>query len=185
MKVKLFSIFILFLLSCTSEYTPKPRAFSKIDLPNKIYEPIMVNCPFQFQKPNYSKVKLINDNCFINLTFPNQNAILHITYFKLEDNLLEHTEESRRLAYKHNVMADAIIEKVYLDKNHNVYGVLYDYDGFTATAAQFYLTDSINHFFRGALYFSTEVTDSLLPVNNFLKKDVVEIIESFRWKDLH
>ena len=52
----------------------------------------------------------------------------------------------------------------------------------SATATQFYLTDSVNHFFRGALYFNTEVTDSILPINNFLKEDVKHIIKTFRWK---
>jgi len=85
-------------------------------------------------------------------------------------------------AYKHDMMADAISESVYINDEYKVYGLLYDYDGVTATATQFYLTDSINHFFRGALYFNTEVTDSLLPINNFLKEDVKHIIESFRWK---
>ena len=50
-------------------------------------------------------------------------------------------------------MADGIIEKVFINDSLNVYGILYDYEGVTATALQFYLTDSLNHFFRGALYF--------------------------------
>ena len=61
--------------------------------------------------------------------------------------------------------------------------MFYDYAGVTATASQFYLTDSSSHFFRGALYFNTQVSDSLLPVNNFLKEDIINLIESFRWKD--
>ena len=101
----------------------------------------------------------------------------------IEENLQEHTEESRSLAYKHDVMANAIAEQVYINDSLKVYGMLFDYDGVTATAAQFYLTDSLNHFFRGALYFNTEVSDSILPLNNFLKKDVKHLIESFRWKN--
>ena len=60
--------------------------------------------------------------------------------------------------------------------------MVYDYDGFTATAIQFYLTDSVNHFFRGALYFNTEINDSILPINNFLKEDLRIFIESFSWR---
>ena len=97
--------------------------------------------------------------------------------------MLEHTEQSRSLAYQHDVIADAISEQVYINAEYRVYGILYDYEGITATAAQFYLTDSTRHFFRGALYFNTEVSDSLLPLNNFLKNDIRQIIESFRWKD--
>ena len=75
-----------------------------------------------------------------------------------------------------------ISEEVFENKDKDVFGILYDYDGLTATAAQFYLTDSINHFFRGALYFNTEINDSILPINNFLKEDLRIFIESFSWR---
>ena len=181
MKFSLLIVFTGILISCGDDYTPKPRAFLKIDLPKKENIEIKVECPFVFEKPIYSVLEKKQQECFYNLNFPNQNGVLHITYLPLNDNLLEHTEESRRLAYKHDVMADAIIERVYINDENKVYGMLYDYDGVTATSTQFYLTDSINHFFRGALYFNTEISDSLLPVNNFLKQDVKHIIESFRW----
>ena len=173
----------LFIFSCGEEYTPKPRAFYKIDLPHKGYKSIKVDCPFYFEIPFYSELNKANQDCFYNLEFIHQNAILHLTYLPLEENLQEHTEESRSLAYKHDVMADAIAEQVYINDSLKVYGMLYDYDGVTATAAQFYLTDSVNYFFRGALYFNTEVSDSILPLNNFLKQDVKHLIETFRWKN--
>ena len=181
MKVNIFLFLSLFIFSCGEVYTPKPRAFYKIDLPQKYYKSIKVDCPFNFEIPDYSELSKENHDCFYNLNFTTQKAILHLTYLPLNDNLQEHTEESRKLAYKHDVMADAIAERIYINDSLNVYGILYDYDGMTATAAQFYLTDSTSHFFRGALYFNTEISDSLLPVNNFLKEDVKYIIESFRW----
>ena len=85
-------------------------------------------------------------------------------------------------AAKHNIKADLISEQVYLNTEKNVYGMLYDYDGLTATAIQFYLTDSLNHFFRGALYFNTEINDSITPINFFLKQDIKMLIESLSWK---
>lgn len=183
MKISIVFLFAIFLLACSDNYTPKPRGFFKVDLPIKEYEKIDVDCNFFFEKPTYSILKNINKNCFFNLEFPEQNGVLHITYVLLEDNLLEHIEESRSLAYKHDMMADAISESVYINDEYKVYGLLYDYDGVTATSTQFYLTDSTRHFFRGALYFNTEVTDSLLPINNFLKEDVKHIVETFRWKN--
>jgi gliding motility-associated lipoprotein GldD len=181
MRFKIFLLFSIFLLGCSEDYTPKPRAFFKIDLPQKDYLKTVIDCPFEFNAPSYSDLVEVNKNCFYNLEFTHQNAILHLTYLPLEENLQEHTEESRNLAYKHDIMADAIAEQVYINDSLKVYGILYDYDGMSATAAQFYLTDSVSHFFRGALYFNTEISDSLLPVNNFLKEDVKHIIESFSW----
>lgn len=183
MRFKIFLLYSIFLLGCSEDYTPKPRAFFKIDLPQKVYLRTVIDCPFEFNIPSYSDLVEVNKHCFYNLEFTYQDAILHLTYLPIEENLQEHTEESRSLAYKHDVMADAIAEQVYINDSLKVYGMLYDYDGITATAAQFYLTDSVNHFFRGALYFNTEVSDSILPLNNFLKKDVKHLIESFRWKN--
>ena len=179
---QLLFIFVLF-ISCNNDYTPKPRALVKIELPIKEYTQLNIDCNFIFDIPVYSKLEKVSQECFYNLHFPDQNGILHITYLPLNNNLFDHTEEARRLAYKHNLTANSISEHLYINTEFKVYGVLYDFDGATATAAQFYLTDSVDHFFRGALYFSTGVSDSLLPVNNFLKEDIRQIVKSFRWKN--
>ena len=71
----------------------------------------------------------------------------------MEDDLFSHIEQSRSLAFKHNIQADAISEQVYIDDKNKIYGMLYDYEGITATSTQFYLTDSLDNFFRG----STEI----------------------------
>lgn len=183
MRIRFVFFLVIFFSSCFDSYTPKPRAFFKVDLPSKDYKRTEVQCNFSFDKPVYSILKKLTQDCFYNLEFPEQNGTLHITYLALQGDLLEHIEQSRKLAYKHNMVADAISESVYINDEHKVYGLLYDYDGSTATSLQFYLTDSINHFFRGALYFNTQVTDSLLPINNFIKEDVKFIIESFRWQN--
>ena len=172
----------IFLLACHDNYTPKPRGFVKIDLPKKEYQQFSMDCPYTFLFPKYAKVNYLED-CMIDLNFQTFSGILHITYFPLKNNLYEHIEQSRDLAYKHDTRADAISEQVFINNQQRVYGLLYDYDGLTATAAQFYFTDSVNHFFRGALYFNTEINDSILPVNNFLKEDIRYLIESLRWRD--
>ena len=105
-----------------------------------------------------------------------------MTYVNLKGNLSDHIEQSRSLAYKHNNQADAISEQVFISSIDNVYGMLYDYSGVTATSSQFYLTDSINHFFRGSFYFNTEINDSIAPINIFIKEDIRFLIESLRWK---
>ena len=182
MKSRLLLFLLVLLLSCNNDYTPKPKALIKLDFPKKEYERIAINCPFDFEFPVYSKLKKKNNNCLIDIVFPNQNGVLYLSYFELENNLDEHAKQSQKLAYKHNVNANS--PQFYVNDSLKVYGVLYDYNGMSATAAQFYLTDSVNHFFRGALYFNTEINDSILPINNFLKFDVKHLIETFRWKDM-
>ena len=111
-----------------------------------------------------------------------RNNSIYNLYVNLKDNLSAHIEQSRSLAYKHNNQADAISEQVFISSKDNVYGMLYDYSGITATSSQFYLTDSVNHFFRGSFYFNTETNDSIAPINIFIKEDVRVLIESLRWK---
>ena len=175
-------IFLSLMISCNSDYTPKPKLYLKLELPNKAYQLYESNCAYTFLYPNYSYVEPLDSSCLINIVFPDFNGVLHITYLGLDGNLPNHIEQSRDLAYKHNIKADLISEQVYLNIEKNVYGMVYDYDGFTATAIQFYLTDSLNHFFRGALYFNTEINDSIIPINSFLKEDVKSLIESLSWK---
>ena len=183
MKIRLVLFFSVLFLSCNNDYTPKPKALIKFDLPKKEYVKIAMDCPFDFELPVYGHLKKKSNNCLLDIVFPNQNGILYLSYFSLENNLNNHIEQSQNLAYKHNVIANAITEQFYVNDSLKVYGMLYDYDGVSATATQFYLTDSLNHFFRGALYFNTEINDSILPINNFLKYDIKHLIETFRWKD--
>ena len=84
---------------------------------------------------------------------------------------------------KHVVKADAITQTRYEDSSSSVYGILFDIKGNTASSVQFFVTDSILHFLRGALYFNTEPNkDSLAPVIDFIREDIVHLIESMHWK---
>ena len=69
------------------------------------------------------------------------------------------------------------------NSKEKVYGILYDLRGNTATAGQFYVTDSTRHYLRGSLYFESEPNaDSLAPVIDFFREDVVHLIETLKWK---
>jgi gliding motility-associated lipoprotein GldD len=79
--------------------------------------------------------------------------------------------------------ADAINELVINNKDNRIFGILYDLKGNTATSVQFYVTDSINHFLRGSLYFESEPNaDSLAPVIYFFRADIIHLIETLKWK---
>jgi len=78
--------------------------------------------------------------------------------------------------------ADAISEQVFDNPDESVYGLVYSFEGQSATPMQFYLTDSTSHFVRGALYFNTEMNDSIKPINLFISKDIYHLIEHFEWK---
>jgi hypothetical protein len=49
---------------------------------------------------------------------------------------------------------------------------------------QFYLTDSVKNFLRGALYIKEIPNyDSLRPVISFLSEDVIKMIETAEWRN--
>ena len=75
MKFSLLIAFTVILVSCGDDYTPKPRAFLKIDLPNKKNVEIKAEYPFVFEKPIYSVLEKKQQECFYDLNFPNQNGL--------------------------------------------------------------------------------------------------------------
>lgn len=188
-----FLIFIVVLSmvtnSCDNGYIPKPRAYFRIDLPEKQYLRLDSIYPYSFEYPVYSKVVpdtfSYSGKNWINLHFPAFKGILHISYKEVNDNLHSYLEDSRNLVVKHIPKASAINEVLFINKNAKVYGLLYEIRGSTAASPyQFYVTDSTNHFVRGSLYFYvTPNNDSLSPVIDFIHKDIEHMINTFEWRD--
>lgn len=86
------------------------------------------------------------------------------------------------LTNKQSVKATYINDST-LSTPNGVHGMFFKVSGNVATANQFFLTDSTNHFLRGALYFDAAPNqDSLRPVNDFLVKDMQHLINTFKWK---
>jgi len=185
-----FSIFLagLFLGSCGSDYTPKPRAYLRIDLPEHQYRLFDTAFPYTFEYPVYAKIlpdsSKMSEPFWINVHYPRFHAQLHLSYKVINHNLEQYLEDSRNLVNKHIPKANAISQREYLDPANKVYGLVYDIRGSDAASTyQFYLTDSLTKFVRGALYFDlVPNNDSLAPVIDFLKKDVQYMISSFKWK---
>jgi gliding motility-associated lipoprotein GldD len=181
-----FLIVLLSLAACKKKYLPKPRGYFRIDFPEKKYQYYKSDCDYSFEYPVYGKiVKYDNSDagpCWINIEFPPYKGKIHITYWPLEDNLYQHVEDVRSLAYKHIIKADDIIESQIMYPERNVYGIFYTIKGNTASSASFFITDSTQHFLSGALYFSVRPnSDSLAPVINFFKKDMQHLIKTFEW----
>lgn len=190
----LFAAIAVFLFfACKEKYTPKPRQFFRIDFPEKTYHPLQSGFPYQFDIPVYSKIVGDDDNPnqpnWINISVPANKAEVHISYYNLNNPisssrvlLNKFMEDTRSLAYKHSQKADAIQEQVFMNPTKNVYGLIYRIEGNAASPIQFFLTDSTNHFLRGALYIrEVPNIDSLKPVIDFLEADVVRLIETTTW----
>lgn len=183
MKIRLLLLgFLIILSSCADKSNPKPLGYFRIDLPKKEYELFSSNCSYKFLKSKNVEVLSNEKNCWFDLHYPSYNATVHLTYKKIKSNLSSIIEDSYKLAYDHSIRSDGIIEKIYNNNEAQVYGILYDIHGNSASNIQFFITDSTSHFLRGALYFNTTPNaDSLQPVKNHIKEDLEVLIESLNW----
>ncbi|HSH19709.1 MAG TPA: gliding motility lipoprotein GldD [Draconibacterium sp.] len=192
-KIGYILILILLIFGCNEKYTPKPREYFRIDFPEKSYHQLPSGFPYQFDVPDYSKIVADVTNpdkpYWINISVPANKAEVHISYYNLSNQetsnrvlLNKFMEDSRTLAYKHSLKADAIQEQVFMNPGENVYGLIYRIEGNAASPMQFFLTDSTNHFLRGALYIrEVPNIDSLKPVIDFLEPDIIRLIETTTW----
>lgn len=175
--------------SCSDGYVPKPHGYFRIDLPEHKYESFdSLALPYSFDKSQYAVVSPDNksaaDEHWINISYPQWNCKIHVTYRDIRGIVEQALEDNRKLAYKHTVKADAIGEEYYDDSENGLYGAMYIIKGNAATPMQFAITDSIANLFRGSVYFwGRPNQDSLAPVVDYLEKDVAKLIESFRFKN--
>jgi gliding motility-associated lipoprotein GldD len=189
----LIIVTIVTIYSCREINVPRPKGHFRIDLPAKEYREFNVldedkALPFSFEYPVYGKISPGTDDPgkqgWFNIEFPAYKAKIYLTYMKVGSDFNEIMEQTYRMNVKNHITrADAISEKYYSDTSRKVYGILYDLKGNTATAVQFYLTDSVKHYLRGSLYFDAEPDeDSLSPVIDFFRADIEHLAESLRWK---
>lgn len=180
-------IIVFSVYGCREKTVPKPRGYFRIDLPEKTYILFDTACPFRFEYPSYGKISYelegVSEPCWFNIEFPGYRAKIHISYKQIDKNLEAILKESYDFAYSHSVKANAITELPYRNDMNRVYGILFDIKGNTASSVQFFVTDSIRNYLRGALYFSSQPeADSLSPVIEFFREDIVHMVETMKWK---
>ncbi|MGZ4099778.1 MAG: gliding motility lipoprotein GldD [Bacteroidia bacterium] len=183
-------VLVLVFISCDDEdpiYSPKPRGYCRINFPKKEYRLFDTTCPYQFEIPKYSRI--VGDNrkdaqpCWYNIEFPQFRATLHLSYKPVSNNISNFIDTSHYFALKHQIKATGMDETPILRDSSKVYGLLFDIGGNTASSLQFYLTDSTRHFLRGSLYFNVVPNiDSLKIVVDFIRQDVLHLINTTRWK---
>ncbi len=177
----------VFLASCGADYSPKPEGYFRIDFPDRDYTVYENDCPFIFEYPSFATISYETgesaEPCWLNIDFPGYKGRLHLSYKEVEGDINVFIEDARKMAYKHTVKAEAIDESMFFDHDKNVYGVLYDIKGEVASSVQFFVTDSTDHFLRGALYFNVQPNkDSLAPVIDYFREDIVNLMETISFE---
>lgn len=172
------------LASCgDGDALPKPSAQLALQYPDGSYQPLEAPyCPFTFTVNEYARV-LSKRDCSMRIEYPGMDATIFLTYAPVTDNLTKLLMDGQRLSYKHNKMADVIQDYPYVNKDKKVYGMMYEVAGNAASNAQFYVTDSTSHFLTASLYFYEKPNyDSIYPAIEYVKKDMIKMIESLEWK---
>jgi len=180
----IFSLIIIaVLLSCNSETLPKPKSYLKLQYPETTYNTLNSDCPFSIEISRNATVS-VQENCWLSINYPTMNAKVHLTYRKVDNNLLEILREIEKLTFEHTVKADAIPDaRPYEDYSKKVFAKLYNIEGNVATNVQFRATDSVNHVLAGALYFYAKPNyDSILPAVKYIEKDIIHLVETLKWK---
>ncbi len=178
-------IFVFTLLSCSDDtVNPRPFGYFRIDLPETNYVDLDIDCPFSFEYSDEARIVIKDESkCWVNIYYPRNKATIYLTYMDVEDNLRKHLEYTQKLTYDHQIKATKIDRIPIENTDKKVFGLKYKLDGDVASYIQFYLTDSSDHFVRGALYFDAYVnSDSLRPVVEYLDLEIQHLVESFEWK---
>lgn len=172
-------------------YAPKPRSYPKIEYPKKQYKLFdEAYCKLSFEYPDYATVRqdktyfdeAAKDPCWFDITFSQFGSTIHCSYAPIKNlkGFEKLKQDAFSLVYKHNIKADYIDE--FPIEKPGMKGFVFDLEGPTASPFQFYVSDEENHFIRGSLYFNTSVqVDSMTPVYEFLKKDVMHLIETLKF----
>jgi len=158
-------------------------------LPEEKYRLLPDTLPYQFEYSTAAKLlrdsSWMSEKHWIEVYYPTLKANIHITYKRVENReqlLKEFLEDAYRLTSKQQIKAYGIDEvKVVTPKGKTA--MIAEITGEVPSQFQFTMTDSTSHFLRGALYFNTRVqNDSLEPAIDFMKKEVMHLINTVEWK---
>lgn len=176
----LLMVFIL-AVGCNEEVLPKPKAQLRLEYGAPKQGELETD-HFSFKYNTQANIKRKTKTSLV-LGYPQMRGEIYINYKKVEDNVQKLLSDAQRLSYEHAVKADGIAEQPFVNEKNGVYGMFFEVSGNAASQAQFYVTDSTNHFVTGSLYFYTRPNyDSIYPAAAYLQNDIRGIMESLRWK---
>ena len=207
----LLAVCCLLATSCNSPYISKKRGYFNIDLPQRSYQKFdQQDFPYSFEYPAYATI--VKDSTYfdtnpenpywINIDFPQFHGRIFLSYkviggkalYKVKQpdgtykdslgiNVFDKmVNDAFTLTNKNNVVSNSINDSLISTPN-GIHGVFFKVGGNAATAKQFFLSDTVKNFIRGALYFDvTPNADSLKPVQDFLQVDLDHMINTFQWR---
>lgn len=184
----MISTVLLALVACDREYLPKPLGYNRLELPEPVYRSLPDTLPYTFEYSTHATLladtSTINERFWIEIYYPDIKSNIHITYKPLggsQQLLKEYMDDAYTLTAKHQIKAYAINEVITTTPSGKT-AVIAELEGEVPSQFQFTVTDSSMNFLRGALYFNTQVkNDSLAPAIEYMKRDMLHIINTLEW----
>jgi gliding motility-associated lipoprotein GldD len=180
---------IICLASCQREHLPKPLGYNRLALPDHQYRLLPDSLPYSFEYSRHATLlkdtSRIREKYWIEIYYPALKSNIHITYKTIGNQKLlkEFMDDSYTLTAKHQIKAYAINEVITKTPGGKT-AVIAELEGEVPSQFQFTITDSTKNFLRGALYFNTKVAnDSLAPAIEYMKQDIMQIINTLEWKN--
>lgn len=183
-------IIVLLWVGCEQTYTPKPKGYNRLDLPERNYVDLPDSLPYTFKISTSAKIlrdsSYIAERYWIDIYYPRIVANVQLTYKSLNNNeelLKELVNDAYKLTSKHQIKAYAINESIIITPLGKT-AVVAELEGEVPSQLQFFITDSTENFLRGALYFRTSTkNDSLAPAIEYLKVDIIHLLNTLEWKE--
>jgi gliding motility-associated lipoprotein GldD len=191
MKQLIFVLFFsLFIYSCSQVYSPKPKGYNRIDLPEHAYQNLPDSLPYAFEYSKYAEIEADHsataEPYWITLHYPKFMADIQLTYKPIKNQealLKEYLNDAYKLTSSHQIKAYSIEESNVRTPSGKIATVA-ELSGEVPSQFQFHITDSTQHFLRGALYFRTATkNDSLAPVIEYMKVDIIHLLNTLTWND--
>jgi gliding motility-associated lipoprotein GldD len=191
-KIPYTLLITIIFYACKNEIpVPKPPTYLRTELPDHTYRMVSNDCPYELKLAeiyNYKPCIFEKSNfCMQQIDLGPLNGSLFLYYINIptKDSLPAVINYANDKVDEHKIKADKIDFKQFIDKDKRVFGTFFELKGNVATNFQFYLTDSTNHFVRGEVLLNCRPNyDSLRPSLDYLRLDLIEMLENFKWKKI-
>jgi gliding motility-associated lipoprotein GldD len=179
----------LMVVCCSRDYQPKPRGYNRLEIPEAAYRLSPDTLPYRFEYSQHARLmkdtSWVRDRHWVEIYYPELKATIHVTYKSVNRDpklLKEFLNDAYVLTAKHQIKAYAIDETIVKTPTGKT-AVIAELEGEVPSQFQFTMTDSTRNFLRGALYFNVKVqNDSLQPAIEYVKKDVLHMINTLQWR---
>lgn len=187
-KIAAFAVLLLTACGNPEISIPKPPTYLRLELPDHSYKTYKSNCNYSFDVPTIFTVKGVADSsgrmmCHKDIDLGPLNGVMHFSYIQMTEPLSSYVNFANDKVDEHKLKATAIEDQQIIHSEKRVFGTFFELQGDVASPFQFYLTDSTSKFVSGVVYFNTRPNyDSLKPSLDYLKIDLLKMVNSFSWE---